>query len=493
MARTNNNASGSGSGSNTKKKSPPLNKAEEEALLAQLAEWQSGSKDERKLVLKTAIKDAKLVAPKMDAQLLKQRRMRKAEVLEKTGAKAGDKEMIGNYQHALRTIMEGLSEEELKRAGETAKEWANEGPPKEVQVEVTQKRSGNIMREFADKLFKDAGMRVTILWAYKDNDGDLTANVTDFNEDLDGTSFMKTRDLSPVLDEWKSYVREEFDMDVEGEDDDETGDGRPLKTGGNKRARKASYSIELDDDGNPIIPDFSESNLDTKKAIIRAFLTCHYRICSGKPKVAVPWSAARDNKSQFILGLYLPTDVKIKDPSKLQSSEADALLEYWYERQTDRVGETFTFKGWMDKDKEFRSPVGNSGSSLGHESEERDEPSAKGRSAYKELEGGEEEQEAEDEDEDRDEEEDEDEIVHAVAKPMAQYGKAARANMVTRTSRVEPSAHDDDDDDEDKDGDEDEDDEDEGEDEDDVPAKRTRSKAAPSREPQRPQGKQVKR
>ncbi|OJA11473.1 hypothetical protein AZE42_10586 [Rhizopogon vesiculosus] len=61
MARTNNNASGSGSGSNTKKKSPPLNKAEEEVLLAQLAEWQSGSKDEWKLVLKTAIKDSRVV------------------------------------------------------------------------------------------------------------------------------------------------------------------------------------------------------------------------------------------------------------------------------------------------------------------------------------------------------------------------------------------------------------------------------------------------
>ncbi|OJA09513.1 hypothetical protein AZE42_12867, partial [Rhizopogon vesiculosus] len=130
-------------------------------------------------------------------------------------------------------------------------------------------------------------------------------------------------------------------------------------------------------------------------------------------------------------------------------------------------------------------------SSLGHESEERDEPSAKGRSAYKELEGGEEEQEAEDEDEDHDEEEDEHEIKHAVAKLMARYGKVAKADMVTRTSRVEPSAHHDDDEDEDKDGDEDEDNEDEGED--DVPAKRTRSKAAPSREPQRPQGKQVKR
>jgi hypothetical protein len=102
---------------------------------------------------------------------------RKADILKETGAKAGDKQMIGNYQQALRTVMGGLSQVELTAAEETAKEWANEGPPREVQVEVAQKRSGNIMREFADKLFKDAGMRVAVLWAYKDSDGDLTANV----------------------------------------------------------------------------------------------------------------------------------------------------------------------------------------------------------------------------------------------------------------------------------------------------------------------------
>lgn len=102
---------------------------------------------------------------------------RKDDVVKATGEKAGGKEMIGKYQHALKTVIDGLSKGEKKRAEETAKEWENEGPPTEVQVEVAQKRSGNIMRQFADKLFKDAGMRVAILWAYKDNDGDLTANV----------------------------------------------------------------------------------------------------------------------------------------------------------------------------------------------------------------------------------------------------------------------------------------------------------------------------
>jgi hypothetical protein len=59
---------------------------------------------------------------------------RKADVLKETGAKPGEKEMIGKYQQALRTIIDGLSEGELERAEETAMEWANEGPPREVQV-----------------------------------------------------------------------------------------------------------------------------------------------------------------------------------------------------------------------------------------------------------------------------------------------------------------------------------------------------------------------
>jgi hypothetical protein len=75
MARTNNNASQSGSGSNPKKKSPPLNTQEEEALLAKLTEWHSSTKHERNTILKSAISDAMLVAPKMDARLLKERRM----------------------------------------------------------------------------------------------------------------------------------------------------------------------------------------------------------------------------------------------------------------------------------------------------------------------------------------------------------------------------------------------------------------------------------
>ena len=48
----------------------------------------------------------------------------KKEILDKTGAKAGGKEMIKNYQGAVTAIMAGLSEEQLEEAKKTAIEWS---------------------------------------------------------------------------------------------------------------------------------------------------------------------------------------------------------------------------------------------------------------------------------------------------------------------------------------------------------------------------------
>jgi hypothetical protein len=269
------------------------------------------------------------------------------------------------------------------------------------------------------------------------------------------------------------------DMDTDG-DDNETGDGRPLKTGGKKRTRKASYTLEVDDDGKPIIPDFSESNLESKKAIIRAFITSHYStfsacyhervlltgdigLCSGKPKVAVPWSAIRDKESQFVSQLYLPTDVNIKDPSKLQSSEADALLDYWNERQRVKVGETFMFSAWMDNNKELQSPVGHSDSTSSVESEESDGgekmtvPARKSaRAALTTPDHSDDDEDHQDDDDEGDLEPDsaddsDNEIQDVVAKPIARPKRSAIPDIAasddsqedlppTKKGKVQPSA-----------------------------------------------------
>ena len=70
----------------------------------------------------------------------------------------------------------------------------------------------------------------------------------------------------------------------------------------------------------------------------------------------MPWTSIRDSQSAFISSSYLPAGGKIKDPSKLQASEVDSLLQFWSARQ-EGGQEVFLFKQWQDNDKEMRRPV----------------------------------------------------------------------------------------------------------------------------------------
>ncbi|KAG1849571.1 hypothetical protein C8R48DRAFT_778501 [Suillus tomentosus] len=130
---------------------------EEELLVLQshLEEWKEATGKDRKTILKAVIKEAKMQAPKMDARLLKKRKSMywdckkwttrlviehqyKKEILEKTGARPGGKEMIKHYQGAVNAIMAGLSEEQLDEANTTAIEWSSSAPPTDVQAEFAQ-------------------------------------------------------------------------------------------------------------------------------------------------------------------------------------------------------------------------------------------------------------------------------------------------------------------------------------------------------------------
>ncbi|KAG2067703.1 hypothetical protein BDR04DRAFT_1120273 [Suillus decipiens] len=62
----------------------------------------------------------------------------------------------------------------------------------------------------------------------------------------------------------------------------------------------------------------------------------------------------REAQNDFIKPKFLPTGGKIKEASKLQSHEANQLLEFWHQRQKDKAQPTFEFKGWQDHDKEMR-------------------------------------------------------------------------------------------------------------------------------------------
>ncbi|KAG2048428.1 hypothetical protein BDR06DRAFT_1072547 [Suillus hirtellus] len=352
-----------------------LTKEELLILQSHLEEWKEANGKNRKEIMYAVIQEAKMQAPKMDSWLLKKRKLMfwdwlynrraektlkkrlvmehqyKKEIIEKTGARPGGKEMIKNYQGAVNAIMGGLCEEQLEEAKKTAIEWSSKAPPMDVQAEFAQKKAP----------------------AWKTEEGEVRINGMDFNEQLEGNSFTDTKDWKPMLSEWNAYVGEEF-VDQNDEDDNEDMGG---KESGKHRRKKEEFALEVDAYGLPVMPDIEDLSLENKKCLIQTFLTRHYRFCSQKPKASVPWSAVREAQDDFIKPKFLPAGVKIKDPSKLQLYEADRLLEFWHQRQKDTVPSTFEFKGWQDHAKEMREPVkrtsGQVEQDLGTEEEDYDE------------------------------------------------------------------------------------------------------------------------
>ncbi|KAG2069734.1 hypothetical protein BDR04DRAFT_1118896 [Suillus decipiens] len=138
----------------------------------------------------------------------------------------------------------------------------------------------------------------------------------DDNEALgDDDSFMKTKDWKAIEPFWQEYAQEQFDGD-----------------------------------GMPVLLDITETKLEEKKAIVRAFLTSHYRLCSRNNKAVIPWSTIIHSQDDFVVRTFLLADVDPKEPSKLQNWDMMVLLNFWYAWQEAGKCLTFLFKAWKNKD-----------------------------------------------------------------------------------------------------------------------------------------------
>ncbi|KAG1838175.1 hypothetical protein F4604DRAFT_1691912 [Suillus subluteus] len=349
---------------------PQLQKLTENEILQlknYLPEWTAAKRSQKRAVFTAIARAARLFAPKVDQRQWKKRKQmyktwlfnnkkkkeRKAtikygrkwtprmvvyqqkreEVLkrieEESGAKPGDPSMFKHYQAAVKRVISELDDNELEKAKETAEEWSNNCPPPEIQAQVARKKGPAYMEHFSNEMWRQCGMRVFVMH--------------DDNEALgDGDSFMKTKDWEDIEPVWQEYAQEQFGAGARD-------GGRQLK-GGRKRIRKPAFELETDGYEMPLLPDITETKLEEKKAIVRAFLTSHYRMCSGKDRAVVPWSAITQGQDDFVERRYLPEDVDLKEPSKLQNWDTTALLNFWYARQESGEGPAFRFKAWKNQD-----------------------------------------------------------------------------------------------------------------------------------------------
>ncbi|KAG1796931.1 uncharacterized protein HD556DRAFT_1306649 [Suillus plorans] len=365
--------------STKKTKQKKLTEEEVLVLKSHLEEWKEATANDRKKILKAIVKEAKVHAPTMDDRSLKNRkymyrdwlynqrpektRKKKAskfgqkwtsrlvieqqckdDIIEKSRAMPGSKKFIERYQPTLTAVMAT------------------------VQADFAKKKAPSMMKDLATKLWKQAGMRIFILSAWKTEEDEVRINGIDFNEKLEGNSSTDTKDWKPMLSEWNAYAGEEFvlpEVDLNNDDDDNEGE---VKKSRKKGRKKDNYPLEVDSYGLPVIPDVKELNLESKKHLIWTFLTKHYRLCSQQPKASVPWASVRKAQGDFIVAKFVPTGCKLDDPSKIRLVDADRLLELWLQRQKNQVCPTFEFKSWEGNDKRMREPAeiisGNSSDSL---------------------------------------------------------------------------------------------------------------------------------
>ncbi|KAI6020043.1 hypothetical protein F5J12DRAFT_781067, partial [Pisolithus orientalis] len=162
-------------------------------------------------------------------------------------------------------------------AAHLAKEWNERKPPPKAQAEVATSKGQKYAKQFAYDMWKQCGMRVVIMLAWKDKEGEVMVGVNDFNDKLgDGELYSDWEDLHG---KWSAYTKKAFGANgmEDGSREDEAG------------------------------------------------LAC------GKMNASVPWAAIADNQASYVASKYLPPNIPFKEPTRLTHHELIKTLEFWKE------------------------------------------------------------------------------------------------------------------------------------------------------------------
>lgn len=92
---------------------------------------------------------------------------------EETGARPGAPKMIRHYQGTIHNMIDEMSEGALELARETAEEWTRNAPPPEVQARVAGKKAPAFMEHFSSEMWRQCGMRIFVLSAWKNEEGNV--------------------------------------------------------------------------------------------------------------------------------------------------------------------------------------------------------------------------------------------------------------------------------------------------------------------------------
>ncbi|KAF8121869.1 hypothetical protein EV363DRAFT_1301531 [Boletus edulis] len=253
-------------------------------------------------------------------------------ILEKYGAAPGSVEMLGLYQTELNELIDELSEETWLEASRTAEEWNTQGPAPDVQARFATRKAQEFVKKFAVEMWKKGGIRMVILSGFKDEKGEIFAQVHDFNDEIaDGPSFENAEEVQGSFDR---YLSKCFDPPKDGDQGAEEDGDREKKQ-------------VLLPDGTVWIPEVQNLSRADLQDLVRGFLTAHYRIATRKPRVTAPFKKLGRLSATLFDDRHLPRKWNIPDdPSHLKALH---FLEFIRNRQALFPDDIFKFQCWLDR------------------------------------------------------------------------------------------------------------------------------------------------
>ncbi|KIM52520.1 hypothetical protein SCLCIDRAFT_140949 [Scleroderma citrinum Foug A] len=278
--------------------------------------------------------------------VMKSRRKDIAAEFDQAGIRQGSSNMIKGYQKAVGSLMGKLTQEERDAAAEEAHEWNEEHPPEEVQAEMAETKGQEYVKQFAEEMWWQCGMRVVVMAAWKCQNGQPMMGMHDFNGTLgEGKTFQNWDDIKHHWDAYTQDALQEEDADAEDDDAEPKGQRRP------------QHILPAGDDGTPLIPMILDMQALEQKDIMRTFVTWHYRKACGKKNASVPWAAISTNIGIYISSRHLPQHCEFKEPTRLTSQEVTMILEFWHDRQVTDPADVLIFQKWRDIDGGLQDPV----------------------------------------------------------------------------------------------------------------------------------------
>ncbi|KAI9443892.1 hypothetical protein H4582DRAFT_2053660 [Lactarius indigo] len=248
---------------------------------------------------------------------------------ETSGTEPGSPAFIGALQDATTALWNELSIEDQEEYQDSAREWSEKTPPKNIQSRMASSLRERIIQDFQSQLYKTCGIRSIVLTAYEGEDNDLKIGFI-LQDGKDFRKFCPDWKSAALWQQWAQFGMQCFAKDTVKE--------RPKRD--LSKTITTPIPLVFNADGFPELPTVvSHDGYKAKvvQTLLRDYCTAHIRYVTGIENQTIPWGSLSSDPSAWIDEECIPYDFEWKDPSKIRIDEVFRLLDHWRDRQDQGI------------------------------------------------------------------------------------------------------------------------------------------------------------